>query len=158
MLHDAKSVANELIRRANEAGRPLTPMQVQKLIYFCQAWMLGLYGQSLIKQPVEAWQYGPVVRDVYNNLRKYGRNPVTSPIRCKKEDYSAREENLIDQVWEKYGHFTGPQLSTLSHEDGTPWHHVWYHPSITTANPIIPEHLIREHYQTKYKEAQNGSE
>ena len=36
-------------------------MQVLKLVYYCHAWMLGLYGRPLIRQPIEAWRYGPVV-------------------------------------------------------------------------------------------------
>lgn len=41
MEHDSRSVANELIHRAHDAGRDITPMQVVKLAYYCHAWMLA---------------------------------------------------------------------------------------------------------------------
>ena len=42
MEHDSRAIANQLIRRAHEAGRDITPMQTIKLVYYCHAWMLGL--------------------------------------------------------------------------------------------------------------------
>lgn len=148
MLHDARSVANELIRRASDAERPITPLQVQKLVYYCHAWMLGLYGQPLLKQRIEAWRYGPAVRDVYDSLRRYGREPVTQPIQHPDEHFDEREEDLITQVWEKYGHLSGPELSNMTHRIGTPWHQVWDRGrgSWWGKNPTISNKLIREYY------------
>ena len=71
MKHDARSVANEIIRHAHDDGKSVTHLQVQKLVYYCHAWMLGLYGEPLLKQPVEAWEYGPVIRAIYDSLRQY---------------------------------------------------------------------------------------
>ena len=70
MEHDSRSVANELLRRAQDTGRDITPMQVVKLAYYCHAWMLGLYHRPLLEQPVEAWHYGPVVPEIYRRLRE----------------------------------------------------------------------------------------
>ena len=153
MKHDARDVANKLIDYAIDEGVPLTPMQVQKLTYFCHAWMLGLYDEPLVKQNIEAWQYGPVIRDVYVSLRRYGRSPVTRLIKCRKEQYDKDEMSLIREVWRKYGHLSGPHLSTLSHEEGTPWHGVWYDESMTDPKPIIPNSLIRRYYKDQWKKS-----
>ena len=152
MLHDARSVANKLIHLAHKADRDITPMQVMKLTYYCHAWMLGLYGQPLIEQPVEAWQYGPVVPDVYHSLRRYGREPVNRPIeRVTGEDFSDLELNLIQQVSEKYGRFTGLQLSQLTHAPGTPWDQVWKQ---WGQNAIIPDPTIDLYYKKLVEEAE----
>ena len=45
VMHDARNVANEFIRRASESGDQFTHLQVQKLVYYAHAWMLGLYGR-----------------------------------------------------------------------------------------------------------------
>ena len=80
MEHDARSVANELIRRAHDSGRDINPMQALKLTYYCHGWMLGLYHEPLLQQAVEAWRYGPVVPEVYHSLRRYGGEPISRPI------------------------------------------------------------------------------
>ena len=157
MAHDARSVANALIQCAWDDDQQVTPMQVLKLTYYCHAWMLGLYGKSLIRQPVEAWMYGPVIRVVYSGLRHYGGSPVEQPIkRMRREyvsDYARKEEDLIDQVWHKYGHLSGPELSALTHSPGTPWYQVWYiDGGEFEQNPIIPNSLIRRYYERLARE------
>ena len=152
MAHDARSVANALIRRAWDDEQQVTPMKVLKLTYYCHAWMLGLYGEPLIRQPVEAWMYGPVIGVVYFGLRGYGGSAVERPImRLRREyiaDYDSDEEDLIDQVWDKYGHLSGPQLSAMTHAPGTPWYQVWYiEGGEFEKDPIIPNSLIRRYYE-----------
>ena len=103
MEHDARSVANAFIQRGIDAKRPLTPLQVQKLVFFAHAWMLGLRGRPLINEPFEVWKYGPVVPVVYYCLRHYGGDPVTETLPAhpaKTEDeYEPAEEDIINQVF-----------------------------------------------------------
>ena len=63
--HTALAVADTLVRLARENEIPITPMQVQKLTYFSHAWNLGLGYGPLFQDAVESWQYGPVIRSVY---------------------------------------------------------------------------------------------
>lgn len=74
------SVANELIQRAHQAGRTITPMQVIKLTYYCHAWMLGLYHRPLLNDAVEAWPYGPMIPQLYHCLRQHGARPLRQRI------------------------------------------------------------------------------
>lgn len=148
MEHDARSVANELIRRAHEAGRDITPMQVLKLAYYCHAWMLGLYHRPLLAQPIEAWRYGPIPPEIYRSLRRYGGEPVRLPIDLEfagvaERPYGRPETSIINQVSEKYGHLTGIQLSAMTHAPGTPWDQIW---TKYGYNAVIPDPLIEDYY------------
>ena len=150
MLHDARSIANELIRRAHEAERTITPMQVLKLVYYCHAWMLGIYGRPLIRQPIEAWRYGPVVRELYRSIREYGGDPIPLLIDGAPDaDYDSEEQRIIDQVWEQYGQLTGLQLSSLTHAVGTPWDITWRK---WGRDAIIPNALIERFYRREYEQ------
>ena len=150
MLHDARSVGNELIRRAHEAEREITPMQVLKLVYYCHAWMLGIYGRPLIRQPIEAWRYGPVVRELYRSIREYGGDPIPLLIDgVPDDDYDGDERRIIDQVWEQYGPLTGLQLSSLTHAPGTPWDMTWRK---WGRDAIIPDSLIERYYRREYEQ------
>ena len=113
--------------------------------------MLGVYGRSMIRQDVQAWKYGPVIEDVYYNLRENGRNHITSTIeKADSEEFDAEEENIISQVHEMYGVLNGLQLSALTHDDGTPWDLVWDKWGV---NSSIPKSLIRDYYRKKYEES-----
>ena len=151
MAHDARSVANELIRRAREEEHAVTPMQILKLTYLCHAWMLGLYGRPLFRQRVEAWMYGPVVGDVYRSLKQYGGSPIRTTIKIvKTENFDEYEKDLIEQVWRRYGNLSGPQLSAMTHAPGTPWSIVRHRPGRTSVDsPVISDNLIQRHYESK---------
>ena len=148
-MYDARVIANELIKR--HGVNTLTPMQVQKLTYLCHGWSLGLYGEPLSRQQVEAWRWGPVIPAVYYELRQYGGRPVPELVNLSALGFepddallSEREADLVEQVVEVYGDFTGPQLSTLTHKPGSPWDQVWRPGRGRPA--VIPDRIIRRYY------------
>lgn len=151
MQYSALSVANKLIDLAHQAGRTVTPMQVLKLTYFCHAWMLGLYGRSLLEEPIWAWQYGPVIPEVYYALRHYGGNPVTLPINgVISVEFDEASLDIITQVSEKYGKFSGMELSAMTHARGAPWERAWH-----GSKTVIPNHTIQSYHE---KLAKRGRE
>src|ERR1700736_6544090 len=77
--YDARAVANYFLQRANAEGIPITPMAIQKLVYFAHGWMLAVYGRPLINQRIEAWEYGPVIRDLYQQFKRFGDLKITEP-------------------------------------------------------------------------------
>ena len=99
----ALAVADKIVRLSLQDEMPVTPMQVQKLTYFCHGWMLGLGYGPLFQDAVESWQYGPVIRAVYHQLKGYGRNPVPQPILESPDDFDQVEERVIQAVWQGYG-------------------------------------------------------
>lgn len=144
-MHDSRTVANRFLTLAQEAGDCLTPMQVLKLVYIAHGWMLGLYGRPLIKDEVQAWQYGPVIPTLYNAMRDYRGSVVTNALKAPAEDtLTANEDDLVQQVYGMYGKKSGPALSRLTHADGTPWD-LTYRPG--SFGLVIPTDTIEDHYQ-----------
>lgn len=150
MAYDAATVANRFIELADGEGKALTPMQIVKLAYIAHGFSLGLYGRSLIDEPVQAWKYGPVIPSLYRRTKRYGRAPVTEPVKPRsifrsQEELDERDRAVIDEVYKKYGAFTGPQLSYLTHRRGTPWAQT-YDPDVYGSD--IDNALIQMHYAT----------
>ena len=144
MAYDARSVANEMLRIANNRGIALTNMQVQKLVYIAHGYSLAILHRQLFRQPVEAWRWGPVIEDLYRSLRRYGAGIVTDTIPILGRDsVTETDRKLLEKVLDAYGRFSGPQLSTMTHKEGTPWHEV-YRPNLSGL--IIPDPTIERHY------------
>ncbi len=163
----AEAVANYFIGRANAAaagGRPhdVTPMKVQKLLYFAHGWHLALTdGEALFPEPIEAWEFGPVIRSVYETFRDYGGEPILEPgreldivdgelveVERAVEDPSGWTQELLDTVWDRYGHLTAGQLSRMTHEPGTPWDTVYRHfRGEPRRGTDIPDELIRQAFE-----------
>jgi len=157
MPHSSLAIANEFIRRA-QGARQLTHMQVQKLVYLAHGWNLAAYENGLIEDDIEVWEFGPVIRRLYDALRVYGRGPVTRLLRWgddtpfKSDDYeeayaqlTPEEIDITDLVWEKYGTFPAFKLSALTHEPGTPWSEAFSQ----GRNRVIDNASIREYFAEK---------
>jgi uncharacterized phage-associated protein len=153
-MRDSRTVANRFIALANEKGDALTPMQILKLVYMAHGWMLGLVGRPLIKEEVEAWQYGPVIPELYNAIRKYKSHPVSELIGGVDGLLDAEERHIVDQVYQIYGHRTGPALSRITHQPDSPWAKV-YRPG--SFGLEIPNDLIEDHYAMLAKRAQEAA-
>ena len=144
-MHDSRTVANRFLALAREKGDTLTPMQVLKLVYIAHGWKLGLAGDSLISDEVQAWQYGPVIPVLYSAMRKYKDGAVAEPLKSPEGDVlDEREANLVSQVFDLYGHMNGPALSRLTHAKGTPWDLTYKEGSFGLR---ISNELIQDHYQ-----------
>jgi uncharacterized phage-associated protein len=122
----AQAVANAIIKMAQQEGRAVTNMQVQKHVFLGQGYCLALLGHSLYHQNTHAWQWGPVVPKLYKALQQYGSGMVTSPIKAEDElGESTDEYGVLKGVWEAYRRYSGSQLSALTHRPNSPWSKTW---------------------------------
>ena len=145
MPHTAKSVANEFLKLSQRDGKPLTNMQVQKLVYIAHGFNLAIFKAPLIEEQVKAWPWGPVIPPLYNKLKKFGNGTITSTIPDIAEISEAAEvDDLIKRVWKGYGHYSGAQLSAITHQKGSPWDVTWQ----TEQYGVIDDALTEAHYRS----------
>lgn len=151
-------VAREFHRlaKAETPPRDLTPIQLIKLTYLAHGWAFVYLGsKGLVNEKVEAWQYGPVFPSLYRALKDYGSSPVDEvPKTFKEQRHSDTylyedEKALIKSVYNTYKDLDGPQLITLTHQDGTPWKSTW---SRRFWNSEIKPDLISSYYHDLYEE------
>ena len=126
-MASAKSVAAYLIRKAGTMsdgdGNDLTNLKLQKLLYYAQVEHFKKFGKPLFKEKIEAWQYGPVVPDVYEELRHCGAYVITE----LDTDTSAankikpEEAEFLDKFWEKYSDFSAWKLVKETHKPNSAW-------------------------------------
>ena len=151
--HTALAVSDKLIRLSLADENLITPMQAQKLTYFCHAWMLGIGHGPLFQDAVESWQYGPVIRSVYHALKHHGGNRIATELLSQEDEFTSVEEGIIEAVWRLYGGIDGIQLSRMTHAEGTPWHQTY---SRGTKTQIIHNYIIRDYYADIVKERGGG--
>lgn len=123
--HDCRSVANKIINSRLAEGLPVTHMQVQALVYLCHSWMLALYSESLLAQPIRAFSCGTFLPDLWDSLCRYGDLPVRRPIDLpsvgvKEREYDHLQERVIRRVLEEYGDLSERRLYGLVNGERTP--------------------------------------
>ena len=126
-----------------------TPMHVLELVYLCHGWVLGLADLALIDEPVEAWQYGPVVPSVYRRYKSFGRSSITAVPVNQSKMLDQQQRTFIEIVEDVYREYSALELSSLTHQADTPWDATRRKYGI---GAIIPNELIQEHYRELFGE------
>ncbi len=136
MAYPTMAVANAFIKRAKEGRlRDLTPMKLQKLLFFAQSWHLKIKNnEALLDEYFCRWQYGPVIPSLYHEFKNYGSFPITdfgvyverngndlNLIQPIIPDTDIHSWSLIDRIIEVYGPYNGAQLSNITHQPNTAW-------------------------------------
>ena len=126
----------------NEKGR-LSEYQLQKLLYYCQAWCLVTQDRPLFPESIRAWEHGPVVYEVARAHRGQ-RSVVARDIEADPLALSAEDQVLVDAVLEAYSGLSGDDLEALSHSE-RPWLES-YNGQTGIASNEIPQELIKSYY------------
>lgn len=151
------AVANFFIQKSFDTGVEVATMKAIKLVYISHGWHLGLYESSLINEAVQAWKYGPVVESVYQEFKDYGNNNITKLYETTTDKgltVTPIVENetieFLNKIWEVYKNYDGLELSTLTHQKGTPWDIVWNeNGGSKKKSAIISNDIIQQHYKAK---------
>lgn len=155
-LYSPKSIANYFIDLAKAKGEKLTPMKLQKLVYYAVGWFAGHTGKPLVDEAVEAWQYGPVFPSLYHEFKRFGSGVITSKATeldpeefeivaaATPEDTNVRK--FLDNIWDSYSKYTGIALSEMTHAQGSPWDQTWS-ASQGVRNVSIPFEQVRDHFK-----------
>lgn len=163
-LYSPKAIANYFLALAAKNGDLLTPMKLQKLVYYAMGWYAGYTGKPLLDEAAEAWQYGPVFPSLYHEFKRFGSGAVKGKgTELSSEEFEIVEvpvpddENVrkfLDNIWASYGKFTGIALSEMTHKAGSPWDET-YKASQGVRNVSIPFETIRVHFKEAADKAQS---
>lgn len=124
-LMKALDIAGYIVEQANKTPEhDLTNLKIQKLLYYAQGKYLVQNGNPLFDEKVEAWQYGPVVPEVYHQFKQCGSFPVTEfDLECYQSGDIPEDIKLfLQELWKKIGmKYSGSFLVKKTHAPGTPW-------------------------------------
>jgi uncharacterized phage-associated protein len=132
-----------------EAGDSITPLKLQKILYYAQAWALVLLGRPLFDEDFQAWAHGPVVESVYNEYKQYRWEAIPAP--TQTPEFDEDEENLLCEVWDSYGDFSAKHLEKLTHQEA-PWKDArGALPVEARSNAIISKQSMLDFYSALYR-------
>ena len=150
--YDVRAVANEILQRAWLSGARPTNMWLNKVTWFVYERMLVEFGKLLTPARVEAWDHGPVFREIYGPAKAYRDEPVgrlleyfslrNRQMEPAKADFDTQTSAVIDEAISKFGSKSASQLRGISHVEGSPWYRVWYSGQKTSAGMVISPNVI----------------
>lgn len=131
-IHD---VAKYTILRLLQNGNSVSPLKLQKIMYYLQAWFLVYFNDPLFEEEPEAWVNGPVYRVIFDEYKYkgiYDQFTMADLGLTEKESTKAlanlhqsmilsdQQWALVEQVLTHYGSMSQDRLVFLTHSQ-KPW-------------------------------------
>ena len=162
LAHDKKVTVFDIAKFFLSVGS-ITNLKLQKLIYLAYATHLDRTGLKLFDEPIVAYKYGPVVEDLYDLYKSYGKDHIEDddlelqlhdipvPLSLAKIALSDDSKEIIDSLKITISKFwvkSASDLVTLTHTPGGPWDRVFQKEPYSG---VITDNLIKQYHAVELK-------
>ncbi len=124
-MYSALLVASYIIMRCNKTQMTISNLKLQKILYFIQAEFLVTVGYPCFSERIEAWDFGPVVPDVYHKYKVYGSASIPYVDRTILYSFTDKDKNLIDDVIDECAKYSASKLVEITHNQD-PWKNAYH--------------------------------
>jgi uncharacterized phage-associated protein len=144
---NAERVAEFFLALAEEGEEMLSNLKLQKLCYYAQGFHLAMYGAPLFPDPIEAWQHGPVVPELWRKYKDYGGQGIPPPQDADFSDFSDEVRELLLEVYDVYGQFSAWKLRNMTHYE-MPWVEAWAKNGSARGDSPISQETMKRYFVT----------
>lgn len=129
-------VAKYTVLRLQQLGASISPLKLQKLLYYIQAWHMVYFNHnSLFSTEPEAWVNGPAYRVIYDEYKSVGIYDQITPaffnltfktlgdeVKKLHDEMDLQDEqwNFLEAIYKHYGTMGHDRLVMLTHSE-KPW-------------------------------------
>lgn len=136
-MYPALNIAKYVIDKCTNDRYPISNLQLQKILYYIQREFLQ-QGKKAFPENIEAWQFGPVVPEVYKQYCGFG----ALPIRMRYNVFiHSNDKYIINPIIEKKRILNAWDMVNDTHSPGKAWDLIFR--GGLGDHQIIPKELIK---------------
>ena len=157
--YSVRGIANWILDYADELGLPVTNMALNKLVFFAFERVLIEEGALLTDAKIEAWDHGPVFREIYHGFKNYSDRPIKGRLEFYSFDTGKSEvvithvdvatEKVLKDTLKPLIPLSASRLRNMSHIEGGAWHQVWCHDGYANPGMEITPQLVLDTAQER---------
>lgn len=122
-MYDVQDVAEYVITYSEEKDYGISNLKLQKILYLIQAYSLIQTKKPCFSEDIEAWDFGPVIPEVYRKYKQFGSTDIQ--VRCRnleeiQKGFEKEDRKRIEAVIDKFADFSAADLTILT-QNQTPW-------------------------------------
>lgn len=126
----------------------ITPLALQKALYYIQGFYFAFYKTFLFSEDCQAWVHGPVYKDIYFRYRDYRFDPIEKTDGFDASVFSSGEKAIYDSVINNICCYSGKVLERFTHNE-SPWLTTRGDLPITApSDRIIEKNFIGDYFRT----------
>ena len=148
-MHSVRQVADYFLVRADEWSWRLGHLKLQELCYYAQGFYLAFRREPLFREPLRAWAYGPVSRELRDRFRD-ARGPLDVPADFDGDEFTPEEREFLDIVLERFVEYPAIELARMTRREA-PWRDAWERLKHSRDDIITDESLI-EWFRPRFAE------
>ncbi|TBA16310.1 Panacea domain-containing protein [Rhizobium ruizarguesonis] len=103
------------------SGWQLSNLQLQKMLYLADMNFVGKYGQRMINEDFEAWDYGPVLPSLYHACKAFGARAVPNVFWGAGSVVGTPEAAMLQAAWDNLRSMSPGQLVENTHWTRGAW-------------------------------------
>lgn len=128
-------------------------LELQKILYIAHMIYLGNEEVPLLDENFEAWDYGPVIPELYQHVKGFGAKPVGNVFHSVPlPDENTKEYSYIQRAAEVAKGMSAGQLVSFTHRPHGAWSH-FYKPGLRN-NIILNQNILDEYNEWKRSRTQ----
>ncbi|MCI9179620.1 MAG: DUF4065 domain-containing protein [Lachnospiraceae bacterium] len=136
-MYLALEIAKYIIDKCTKDNCPISNLQLQKILYYIQREFLQ-QGEIAFPEEIEAWQFGPVVPEVYRQYCGFGALPIRMRYMVRIELDDIR---MINPIIEKKRILNPWDMVSDTHSSGKAWDLIYRDGA--GDHQVIPQELIK---------------
>lgn len=128
MAYSPTMIANNILSRAFAEKAYMSPMKLQKILYFVASEYQKATKRPLLEEQFSTWAYGPVVYSVYDEFRSFSKEKIKRYARDARGNVFVIDETqdielkvALDRVWDKTKNIGAVKLSEITHMQDSAW-------------------------------------
>lgn len=148
LTYDVKNVSKWFIDNNVDAAYPSLNghLKLQKLLYYAQAMHLATTDEPLFENRIEAWENGPVVKDMFIEYRHNNFVERTRDEELNYGDFDEKTLKVFQIINHVYGTQSSEQLVDLTHSE-EPWSEL-EDEAKNRMNPEITKEKMKNYYKS----------
>lgn len=141
-MYKALELSEYIVAKCINDVHPISNLQLQKILYYIQKDFLQNNDAAAFSENIEAWQFGPVVPNVYYHFCGFGAMPITVLGQSDGCYIKAADIQMIDAIVEEKRILNPWDLVEETHKPDGAWAQI-YKDGLGNRD-VIPISLIKD--------------
>ena len=116
-MYDVQDVAEYVITYSEVKDYGISNLKLQKILYLIQAYSLIHTKKPCFSEDIEAWDFGPVIPEVYRKYKQFGSTDIQIRFRRLEEvqkGFEKEDRKRIEEVVDRFADFSAALFNRIA--------------------------------------------
>jgi len=142
-MYDVQDVAEYVITYSEVKDYGISNLKLQKILYLIQAYSLIHTKKPCFSEDIEAWDFGPVIPEVYRKYKQFGSTDIQIRFRRLEEvqkGFEREDRKRIEEVVDRFADFSAAPWQVFEKAERCPSLASLFPPQAAVGSAVVRIH------------------